>query len=87
MTGFSAAVGSLDTKSVVTLGTLLAAGGALGAITSESMKAKFVLGAGALAASIVAFMGAFALGDAGVAALGSDGSSIATLVSNFWSSD
>lgn len=83
MTGFSAAVGSLDTKSVATLGTLLAAGGALGAITSESMKAKFVLGAGALAASIVAFMGAFALGDAGVAALGSDGSSIATLVSNF----
>ena len=47
------------------------------------MKAKFVLGAGALAASIVAFMGAFALGDAGVSALGSDGSSIATLVSNF----
>ena len=83
MTGFSAAVGSLDTKSVATLGTLLAAGGALGAITTESMKAKFVLGAGALAASIVAFMGAFALGDAGVAALGSDGSSIATLVSNF----
>lgn len=83
MTGFSAAVGSLDTKSVATLSGLLAAGGALGAITTESMKAKFVLGAGALAASIVAFMGAFALGDAGVAALGSDGSAIATLVSNF----
>ena len=83
MTGFSAAVGSLDTKSVATLGTLLAAGGALGAITTEKMKAKFVLGAGALAASIVAFMGAFAVGDAGVAALGADGSSIATLVSNF----
>ncbi len=83
MTGFSAAVGSLDTKSVATLGGLLVAGGALGAITSEKMKAKFVLGAGALAASIVAFMGAFALGDAGVAALGSDGSAIATLVSNF----
>ena len=83
MTGFSAAVGSLDTKSVATLGTLLAAGGALGAITTNKMKAKFVLGAGALAASIVAFMGAFAVGDAGVAALGADGSSIATLVSNF----
>jgi hypothetical protein len=83
MAGFSAAVGSLDTKSVATLGTLLAAGGALGAITTESMKAKFVLGAGALAASIVAFMAAFAVGDAGVAALKTDGSSIATLVSNF----
>jgi len=83
MTGFSAAVGSLDTKSVATLSGLLAAGGALGAITTESMKAKFVLGAGALAASIVAFMSAFALGDAGVSALGSDGSAIATLVSNF----
>jgi len=83
MTGFSAAVGSLDTKSVATLGGLLVAGGALGAITTEKMKAKFVLGAGALAASIVAFMGAFAVGDAGVAALGADGSSIATLVSNF----
>lgn len=83
MTGFSAAVGSLDAKSVGVLSGLLVAGGALGAITTESMKAKFVLGAGALAASIVAFMSAFALGDAGVGALGSDGSAIATLVSNF----
>jgi len=83
MTGFSSSIGALDEKAVIALGSLLAAGGVLGAITTTKGKTNFVLGASALAASIVAFMGAFALGDAASAALGADGSSIKNVVANF----
>ena len=83
MTGFSASIGSLDEKAVIALGSLLTAGGVLGAITTGTGKANFVMGVSALAASIVAFMGAFALGDVAASAMGADGSSIKNVVANF----
>ncbi len=83
MAGFSASIGSLDEKAVIALGSLLTAGGVLGAITTGTGKSNFVMGVSALAASIVAFMGAFALGDAAASAMGADGSSIKNVVANF----
>ena len=81
--GFSDSVGSLSPDSVKVLAGLVGAGAVLGAITSDGMKKKMILGAGTLAGSIGAFMGVFAGVGAGASALGVDGSKIKTLVGNF----
>ena len=81
--GFSDSVGSLSPDAVTALAGLVGAGAVLGAITSDGMKKKMILGAGTLAGSIGAFMGVFAGVGAGASALGVDGSKIKTLVGNF----
>jgi hypothetical protein len=80
--GFSAAMNNLDTKALVGLTGLLAAGGLLGMVTDEKTKLKMVSGIGALSAGIAAFFAGFALADAAAKNIG-DGSSAVTLVANF----
>ena len=80
--GFSDSVGSLSEDAVIALGGLLVTGGIIGHVAKIG-KAKIILGASALAASIGAFMGVFAGTGTAAAALGVDGTAIKNLMVNF----
>tara|TARA_B100000085_G_scaffold27675_1_gene22994 strand:- start:45 stop:1940 length:1896 start_codon:yes stop_codon:yes gene_type:complete len=80
---FAQGIGSLDDKSLLAVGGLLATSGAFGALFGVGKAAKAGVSIALIGAGIAAFFAAFALGDMAIAEMQSNGESIKKIVMVF----
>jgi len=82
MVGLGEAFSATDTKGLVAMGGLIAAGGAMGALLGPGGSLKAGFGMFAIGAGIGAFFAGLAINDAAIQKFGGDGSGIASLMKN-----
>ena len=81
--GISDALSNLDERSLAGIGSLLAAGGAAGALFGPSKVAQATIGIGAVGLGIGAFFAGLGAGDAGLKWMDVDGGRLVQLMKNF----
>jgi len=81
--GMSEALSNLDDRALTVVGSLLAAGGAAGALFGPSRVAQATIGMGAVGLGIGAFFAGLGAGDAGLKWMDVDGGRLVQLMKNF----